>query len=224
MALRVSLATIVIQAHAHPLKHRKWIKLTSSCGHLDLPQQLLRSCGEHVDLPDAKIEAIFQVLFTGKKGTKPPELRVAVTGSFTGSQKHEVFVIAYLFANLSMAEGQGYFGYALIRDNKIILLDIGESIPFGLWGSSELEAVDLDKDGITEILFSREAIHQTTSGGLSIYSLKGQKLRLLQGFNTYSSEEIVDPEVEDLMDQVEECSEVYWNGGPLDDPKSFKKK
>ncbi|MDR3715211.1 MAG: hypothetical protein P4L51_20555 [Puia sp.] len=222
MTLRLSLAIIVIQAHAGPIKQRRWMKLTSGCGRIDLPENLLRSCGENVDLPDAKKEAIFKVLFSGKKGTKPPEMRVAVSGSFTGPHKHEVFVIAYLYADLSMAEGQGYFGYALLRDNQITPMEI-EGMPFGLWGSSEIQAVDLDKDGTTEILFHREAMHQTTYGYFSIYSLKNLNPRLLQSFDTYFSDPKLDPQTEDIVDQ-EKCWEVYWNGGPLSDPKSFKKR
>jgi len=223
MTLRVSLAIIVIQAHAGPLKQRRWMRLTSGCGRIDLPQKFLGSCGENVDLPDSKMEAIFKVLFSEKKGTKPPELRVAVSGSFTGTHKQEIFVIAYLLADLSMAEGQGYFGYAILRDNQIIPMEI-DNMPFGLWGSSKIKAVDLDNDGTTEILFHREAMHQTTYGGFSIYSLKNLNPQLLQNFDTYYSNPRIDPKTEKEVDPDEKCLEVYWNGGPLSDPKSFKKR
>jgi hypothetical protein len=222
MSLRMSLAIIVIQAHAGPLKHRRWMQLTSGCGRIDLPQKYWGACGENVDLPDAKMEAIFKILFSGIKGTKAPELRVAVSGSFTGPHKQEIFVIAYLVSDLSITEGGGYFGYAILRDNQIFPMKI-DSMPFGLWGSSEIKAVDLDKDGTMEILFHREAMHTTTYGGFSIHSLKGLNPRLLQSFDTYFSDPKLDPQTEEIVDQ-EECWEVYWNGGPLSDPKSFKKR
>ena len=222
MTLRLLLAIVVIQGHAGPLKYRNWMKLTSGCGRIDLPKKLLRSCGENVDLQEAKKKAIFKILFSDKKGTKPPELRVAISGSFTGPYKQEIFVITYLFANLSMAEGQGYFGYALLRGDQIIPIEI-DNMPFGLWGSSEILAVDLDNDGTTEILFHREAMHQTTYGYFSIYSLKNLDPKLLQSFDTYFSDPKSDPQTGDIVDR-EKCWEVYWNGGPLSNSKSFKKR